>query len=67
MPQVIAYILQVSGLIPQLLNAGRDIVAFWQEHSAKVDQMVEENRAPTAEEWAAVNATIDELRAELHS
>lgn len=66
-PQIVAYIVQYTGLIPQLLAAGKDIVAFWKEHSDKVDEMIEQNRKPTPDEWAVINAKVDELRAELHS
>ena len=67
MPQVVAYLLQLAGALPQLIAAGKDAYAFWKEHSAKVDEMMAQNRPPTAEEWQVMNSAIAELRADLHS
>lgn len=67
MGAVASYILQFTMMLPQIMAAGRDIVVFFQAHSAKVDKMIAEDRGPTEDEWVELNGTIAGLRAELHA
>lgn len=67
MPAIVAYLMQISMALPQLMAAGKDVWAFWKKHTDKVEVMVAEDRNPTSEEWSELNATIDELREQLHS
>ena len=36
------------------------LMAAWRGHIAKIKKMIEENRDPTAEEWAEVDQTANE-------
>lgn len=64
---IAAYIAQFVGLLPQMIAAGRDIRAFWKEHRSKVDEMIEQERKPTPEEWAALTKIRDEQHAEIQA
>ena len=60
------YAIQVLQAVPSLIAAGHDVASFVNDHTAKLNAMHAENRVPTPEEWAALNAKTDELRAQLH-
>ena len=54
-------------LIPKLLAAGMSIKEHIDETQAALKAMQDGNRDPTEQEWAALNAQVDALRAKLHS
>ena len=66
METTLAYIIQLLGVVPQLIGAGTNIVAQWQARVQSAQTMVTEQRDPTPEEWDALNSTIAALRTQLH-
>lgn len=66
MPTALTYAVQILSILPQLLAAGKDVAALVQSGNAALKQMADEGREPTTQEWDALNAQIDALRAELH-
>lgn len=67
MSNVLIYALQVLNILPQLLQAGKDIGGILETANTALKAMQENGRDPSAEEWAALNAQIDMLRKDLHS
>ena len=65
-PAAIAYALQILGMVPTLISAGRDVLALVQHGTDALKAMQAENRDPTDKEWAELNAVIDALRKDLH-
>lgn len=65
-PAILTYALQLLGVLPSLIEAGASVVDLVQNGKAKIQQMQDENRGPTDEEWAALNDSIAKKRADLH-
>jgi len=63
---VIAYALQFLNAVPQLIAAGQNVMNLVNHATTALQNMQAENRGPTAEEWAALDAQTDALRAKLH-
>lgn len=63
----IAFALQALEAIPTLLAAGQSVVGLVQHSSAALKLMQTENREPSSQEWADLNATIASLRDQLHN
>lgn len=51
--------------LPMLMQAGQDALALVRATNAEIAQMQAQNRGPSDAEWAALNATIDGLMAQL--
>jgi hypothetical protein len=62
----LAYAMQVLTALPQLLTASQDVLDLVSHASAKLQDMQDSNRAPTADEWQELNDKIDELQIALH-
>lgn len=60
----IAFAIQAFTVLPDLISAGVDVVALVNKASDDLKKMQEEDRDPTDTEWAALNKTIDDLRAQ---
>lgn len=60
----LTYILQVWSILPSLVEAGIDIMEFWEKTNSSIKQMQSEDRDPTAEEWEALNKLVEDLRAQ---
>lgn len=60
------YALGVIEQVPALIDAGQEVVSILNEANAKVREMVSQNRAPTPEEWDAVNSKIAEKLAAIN-
>ena len=58
--------LQLLNAIPALIAAGANITTLVQQHAAKLKEMVDAGRDPTAEEWDDMNRQVDALRGQLH-
>lgn len=67
MPTAMMYAMQILQILPPLLAAGKDVAGLIQNGNAALKTMTDEKRDPTDAEWAALNAQITALRAELHS
>lgn len=67
MGSIIAYALQALEAIPTLIAAGQSVIGLIQHSTAALKLMQTENRDPTDQEWADLNATIDALRQQLHN
>lgn len=65
-PTAIAYALQVLGALPALISDAQKAKTLIDEASANLVNMQNEKRDPTPAEWSALNARIDDLRAQLH-
>lgn len=66
-PAVILYALQVLQAIPSLIATGQSVMALVNQSSTAMQNMLAEKRNPTDPEWAALDATINDLRKQLHS
>jgi hypothetical protein len=58
-------VLAYAELLAQLAKAGATILASIEQASAEMKAMQDADRDPTVEEWMALNARIDKLRAAL--
>ena len=67
MGTALAYAVQLLGILPSVLDAGKNIKDLLIQGNAALDAMQKEKRDPTPAEWAALNKTISALRADLHS
>lgn len=63
----LAYALQLLAALPQLIQAGADVMAMVTEAKDRLQNMHDEGRDPTPGEWDDLNARIDLLRGELHA
>jgi hypothetical protein len=66
-PAVLLYAIQILQAIPQLLAAGQSVMGSVNQGTTALQNMLAEKRDPTPEEWAALDAQIDSLRAQLHA
>lgn len=66
-PAALLYAIQVLNALPQLIMTGQNVLGLIQQHRDALELMAAEKRDPTAEEWAALNGTIDTLRKQLHT
>jgi len=66
MPTILAYAMQVLQVLPVLITAGQNVTAFIKQANDALYKMQAEGRDPSAAEWDALNAQIDQLRAILH-
>ena len=67
MPQALMYAMQVLEVIPTLIAAGQSVITLVQQTNDRLKVMQAENRNPSPQEWADLNATIASLRTELHA
>jgi gas vesicle protein len=65
--QALLYATQLLGILPGLLDAGKDVADLIKSGNAALKRMQEDNRDPTKEEWDELNAEIRKLQEELHS
>lgn len=63
----LAYALQLLTAVPQLIQAGTEVVAMVNKGRDKVAAFEAEKRDPTAAEWQELNDEISRLRGELHA
>jgi hypothetical protein len=63
----LAYALQLLTALPQLIQAGADVMDMITEAQERLQNMQDEGRDPTPGEWDDLNARIDDLRGELHA
>lgn len=59
--------LQALQSLPQLLQAGSEVVQLVEETRARLQSMRDEGRDPSPGEWDDLNARIDVLRGRLQS
>lgn len=64
---IVKYASMAFDVVPKLIDAGMSIKAHVDETQAALKAMQDGNRDPTEQEWAALNAQVDALRAKLHS
>lgn len=64
--EALQFAMQLLAALPQLIQAGSDVATLVTRSREQLQTMADEGRAPTAEEWDALNAEIDRLRGELH-
>lgn len=57
----------VLELLPSLIQAGINVVGLIESTSATIKLAQSENRDPTDAEWAALDAQISALRAQLNA
>jgi hypothetical protein len=65
MGTALALAIQALEVLPTLITASADALGFIDSTSSALKAMQAENRDPTDAEWAALNAQIATLRAEL--
>lgn len=63
----LAYMLQLLTALPQLVQAGVEITGLVTKARGALQSMSDENRGPTAQEWADLDAEIKRLRGDLHA
>jgi hypothetical protein len=63
----LAYALQLLAALPQLIQAGADVMQMITEAKDRLQNMQDEGRDPTPAEWDDLNARIATLRGELHA
>lgn len=61
------FVLQLLTSLPSLIQSGSDVLSAILKARDSVQGMLDEGRAPTAQEWDELNAEINRLRGELHS
>jgi hypothetical protein len=66
-PLALTYAIQLLNQLPSLIATGAQVVGQIQSARNSLELMQAENRAPTAEEWAALDAITQSLRKQLHS
>jgi hypothetical protein len=66
-PTVIGYALQLLTQVVPLIAQSVNAKAAYEHGTAKLQQMVAENRDPTPAEWDEANAKTEELRKLLHA
>lgn len=59
------YALQFIGVLPTLIETGQDIIGFINNTRDKIQDMLDNDRDPTTEEWKELDAKIEELRGQL--
>jgi len=62
-----AFAIKALEIVPQLITAGLDVQAHIRQSTTALQGMQTEKRDPNDAEWAALNATIAEMRKELHA
>lgn len=63
----LAYALQLLTALPQLIQAGVEITGLVTKAKDALQSMSDEARAPTPDEWQALDDEIAKLRGELHA
>jgi hypothetical protein len=63
----LAYALQLLASLPQLIQAGVDVMDTINAAKEKLQTMSDEGRDPTPAEWDELNERIRGLRSQLHS
>ncbi len=58
----LAYALQLLNSLPGLIEAGVDVYDMVTQANADLKKMQAEGRDPNADEWATLNAAIEDLR-----
>lgn len=66
-PAILMYALQFAQALPSLIATGQSVMGLVNHASSAMQTMLAENRGPTAQEWAALDAQTDALRAQLHA
>lgn len=69
-PAILLYLgqfMQVLQALPTLIAAGQNVAGIINQGRDAIAAMAAANRPPTAEEWAALDATTDNLRKQLHA
>lgn len=66
-PTTLMMALQLLQSLPALIAAGAEVKDLIEEQTTSLKNMADTGRDPTPEEWAYLNAKIDQLRASLHS
>ena len=67
MPIALGYAIQILGILPQLIAAGRDVTALIQQGQAVLSDAQANGREPTDADWNELNAQIKALQDELHA
>lgn len=65
MLQIALFAIKALGYVKQAIAVGKDVKAFIDMTEAALEKMKAENRGPTPEEWAALDAESDALSAEI--
>ena len=65
MGAILPYVLQVLEALPSLVEAGTTAYQLLEKANAAVKAMQAQNRGPTADEWAALDAAISAAISEL--
>lgn len=63
----LAFALTVLDIVPDIVRGVSGAIEAFNAGSKIVKELVEEDRDPTDEEWAKLNADIAALRTELHT
>jgi hypothetical protein len=66
-PSVALYCLQILNTLPGLIAAGQSAMGLINAGTVAIQNMVAENRNPTPEEWAALDAIRDGLHKQIQS
>lgn len=63
----LAIAITVLEALPQLIQAGEEVISMIKSTSTALKQMQKEGRDPTPSEWDALNKTIESLMAQLEA
>lgn len=66
-PTTLGYIVSVLSALPQLITGSEEVISWITSEISVIQQMIASGKSPTAEQWAALDTTISELRAQLDS
>lgn len=67
MESALKFAMMVMDLVPLVVKGVTGAAEAFQAGRDAVKLMVDEDRDPTDEEWAALNADLDEMQRKLHS
>ena len=63
---ILKYAMKALEIVPGLITAGHDAIAFVTKSTNALNKMQKEKRGPTKEEKQELDATIEMLRKKLH-
>jgi hypothetical protein len=66
MPAALSFALQLLQVAPSLISAGQELAEMLEWGRGRVQEMADQNRDPTDEEWNELNSRTQELRRRLH-
>lgn len=60
---ILGYVAQFLSILPSLIGTGQSVMGLITSTQSAISKMQSENRPPSAEEWAALDAARDAVHA----